>query len=111
MRAAVRKPQQHIREVLGVFDNVEVLENAIEELQSHGINRSDLSVLADVSTVEKKLGHIYKKVREVEDSADAPRVAYVTPKEVRIAEGALIGTPLYIAATAATGLVVASGGT
>ena len=38
--------QSTIREAVAVFDGAEKLENAVSELQSKGIDRSELSFLA-----------------------------------------------------------------
>lgn len=59
--------------------------------------------------MEEKLGHHYRKVKELED--DPKRVCYVSDESVGAAEGALIGAPLYVAALVAGGAIVASGGT
>jgi hypothetical protein len=100
-----------VPEAVGVFSNADDLQAAIDELQSHGFARRHLSVLADAKTIEAKLGHIYRRVEEEEDNPDAPRTMFVPLESIGEAKGALIGTPLYIAACAATALVVASGGT
>lgn len=100
-----------VPEAVGVFDSADSLQAAIDELQTHGFARRHLSVLADAKAVEEKLGHIYKRVEEVEDDAKAPRTIFVPLESIGEAEGALIGFPLYVAATAATTIVVASGGT
>ena len=100
-----------VREAVGCFDTAESLQEAIDELLSSGFDRAELSFLAAESTVEAKLGHAYEKVSELEDDADVPRTYYVSRESIGEAEGALVGTPLYIAAGAAGGAVVASGGT
>ena len=99
-----------VREAVGVFDNAESLEAAIDELQSSGFDRAEISVLAGVDTVEKKLGHRYKKVAELEDDAEVPTTAFVSTEAIGDAEGALIGALLFIGAVSMAGAVVASGG-
>lgn len=98
------------QEAVGVFKDADSLQAAIDELQENGFMRQELSVLAGSSTIEEKLGHIYKRVEEAEDAPDAPRTIFVPLESIGEAEGALIGTPLYIAGMAAAGVVVASGG-
>lgn len=83
---------------------------AIDELLTSGFDRAELSLLASEEAVEKELGHAYRKTTELEDDAGAPRVAYVSTESIGDAEGALIGTPLYVAALAAAAAVVVSGG-
>lgn len=99
-----------IREAVGVFDGPETFQRAIDELLSAGFHRSELSLLASENTVREKLGHRYHKANELADSPDVPRVAYVSPEAIGGAEGALIGTLIYVGATAAGGAVIIGGG-
>lgn len=100
-----------IREAVGYFKSADSLQDAIDDLMSSGFDRAQLSLLASEEAVQEKLGHRYRRVRELEDEPNAPRVAYVSDESVGAAEGALIGTPLYVAALVAGGAIVASGGT
>jgi len=100
-----------IREAVGYFGTADALQEAIDELMSSGFDRAELSLLAAEHTVEEKLGHKYRKVTELEDDAAVPRCCYISTASVGDAEGALIGAPLYVAAAAAAGAIVASGGT
>jgi hypothetical protein len=100
-----------VREAVGVFDNPDTLQEAIDELMSSGFDRADLSLLAAEKAVEEKLGHRYRKVAEVEDDATVPRCCYVSTESVGDAEGALVGGLMYVATGAALGAIVASGGT
>jgi len=104
------KPQGSVREAVGYFETVEALEQAIDELQSSGFDRAELSLLASDQAVEQKLGHKYRRVNELEDDPAVPRTHYVSKESVGAAEGALIGAPLYFAALAAFGAIVSSGG-
>ena len=105
------KQLETVHEAVGVFNDVDNLQAAWDELQSHGFMRHEISVLANDKTVGKKLHHIYKRVEEAEDDPAAPRTIFVPLESIGDAEGALIGTPLYIAGTATAAIVVASGGT
>lgn len=107
-------PEQNkfpIREAVGYFKSPEALQAAVDELLSSGFDRAELSLLADESTVEEKLGHQYRKVAELEDEPQAARCCYVSTESIGDAEGALIGGPLYVAAGATAGVTLASGGT
>lgn len=99
-----------IREAVAYFDSGEDLEAAIDELLSSGFNRSEISLLASEKSVEEHLGHKYEKVSELEDDPTVPRTFYVPTESIAEAEGALIATPLYLAALSAIGGIVASGG-
>jgi hypothetical protein len=99
-----------VREAVGVFQTEDALQAAIDDLLSHGFDRAEISLLARSDSVEEKLGHAYRKVAEVEDDAAAPRIAYVAEEDVGNAEGAVIGTLMYVGALAGLIPVVASGG-
>lgn len=104
-------PTRTAREAVAVFDKPADLQAAIDELLSAGFDRAQLSLLADEKTVDEKLGHIYKRTEELEDEPKAATAAYISTESRGDAEGALIGTPLYVAAGVAVGAVIASGGT
>ena len=100
-----------IREAVGYFESDEALQGAIDELMSSGFDRAELSLLASENAVEEKLGHRYRKVAELEDDRKAARCCYVSTESIGDAQGGLIGAPLYVAAGATAGAVLASGGT
>jgi hypothetical protein len=100
-----------VHEAVGVFHDVQAFQSAIDELFSSGFDRADLSFLASREAVEQKLGHGYRSVRELEDDADVPAVAYVSTESIGDAEGAVAGVLIYIGAVATAGAVIASGGT
>lgn len=99
-----------VREAVGIFDDAETLQEAVDELESHGFDRAELSLLAGEKTVEEKLGHVYQRAAELEDDPNAPRAAFVNAESLGAAEGGLIGGFLYVMGVAAAGAVVASGG-
>lgn len=98
-----------IREAVGIFDSEQQLQAAIDDLLSHGFNRAEISVLAPVSAVEEKLGHRFKSVAEIEDDPEAMSKAYIPVETIGDAEGAVIGSLLYVGAFAGI-VLVASGG-
>ncbi len=100
-----------VHEAVGIFRNADDLQAALDDLQSNGFMRQELSILADEKTIEEKLGHVYKRVQDVEDDPKAPRTIFIPNETIGEAEGSVIGLPLYIAATTAAGIVAASGGT
>jgi len=99
-----------IREAVAYFDSGEDLEAAIDELLRSGFNRAEISLLASEKAVNDQLGHKYHKVSELEDDPAVPRTFYVPTESIGGAEGALVATPLYLAAFSAIGGIVASGG-
>lgn len=100
-----------VDEAVAVFHSADDLQAALDALQSDGFMRQELSILADEKTVAEKLGHHYTKVREAEDDKDAPRTIFIPNETIGEAEGSVIGLPLYLAATTAAAVTVASGGT
>ncbi len=100
-----------IREAVAVFHDEQTMDAAIDDLEEHGFDRADISLMASEKAVEDKLGHRYQRVDEVADDPSTPRTVVVTPEERGAGEGGLIGGLAYIGAVAAAGAVVASGGT
>ena len=100
-----------ISEAVGVFHEWSSLQAAVDELESSGFDRAELSLLAGEHAVQEKLGHVYEKVADLEDNADVPRAAYMTRDSVTEAKTGVIGGLAYVGAVAAVGAIVASGGT
>lgn len=99
-----------IREAVAVFTDAEAFEAAIEDLESAGFDRAEISLLASPEAIDDKLGHRYEKVRSLGDDPDTPRAAYVETESVGSGEGSLIGGLTYVPAVTAAGAVVTSGG-
>lgn len=99
-----------IREAVGVFGDADAMQTAIEELLSSGFKHADLSLLASEETVDKKLGHKYKKVAEIEDDAAVPRIRYVSQDAIAEGEYVFTGGLVILGALGAAVFVVASGG-
>ena len=102
--------QHLVREAVGIFDNAQSLQAAADELMSSGFDRACLSLVAGHQAVEEKLGHMYEKVDNLEDDPAVPRKAFASIESLGDAEGAVVGTLIYIPAVCATGALVASGG-
>jgi hypothetical protein len=99
-----------VREAVAVFEDVSGLDAAVEELRQAGFEPGAISLLATEHAVQKKLGHRYQRVEELEDDPDAPRVTYRTPAALGESEDVLIGSLTYLPAVVAAGTVVASAG-
>ena len=61
------------REAVAVLGDVASLEKTVEDLRAAGFAQDDISLLAAHDTVERKLGHIYRRVEELEDDP-LPRI-------------------------------------
>ena len=66
--------------------------------------------LAADGAVERKLGHMYKRVEELEDEPRAPRTAFVSGKNLGDRENRLVGSLTVLPTVIAAGTVVASAG-
>jgi hypothetical protein len=99
-----------VREAVAVFDEVNELDAAVEDLLEAGFKKADMSLLASEESVKKKLGHRYERVEEMEDEPDAPRIAYRTRASIGESDDVIIGTLTYLPTVLAAGTVVASEG-
>jgi hypothetical protein len=97
-------------EAVAVFHDAARLDAAVEALKKAGFSNEALSLLASEHAVEKKLGHRYERVEDLEDSEEAPRVVYRTQANLDDSEGAIIGSLTFLPAVIAAGTVVASAG-
>ena len=97
-------------EAVAVFQTETALQAAIDALESNGFDRADIGIMASAKTVEARLGHVYRSVKELEEDARVPTTAFVSREERGDAEGALIGGLMYLPAMAGGLAVVASGG-
>ena len=99
-----------LREAVGVFTSANDLQEAIDELQSSGFHRAELSLLASVEAGNEKLGSGFANARAVEDDPVVSRTAYVSPEAIGDAQGGIVSGLVYAGATAAAGTVLISGG-
>jgi hypothetical protein len=99
-------PASGSSKIVAVFDDPERLERAVSELQSHGFDRADLSFLAPEATLDHRNG----KVQRLASDPATPRGAVVSDTDLR--QGRVLGTGLAatIAAFAAAGFAVSTGG-
>ena len=102
--------QATIREVVAVFDSREALENAIEDLQSNGFDRSQLTLLASRDTVEEQLRQPLDDVHEVADDPATPRSEPLERPDVGNLMGVAVGPPAAFAALATAGVIALAGG-
>jgi hypothetical protein len=110
MAAETGARKQKVTEAVAVFHDVSSLEAAVDDLRKAGFKRGDISLLASEDAIERKLGHRYERVEELEDAPDAPRVVYRTRASLGESEDVIIGSLTYLPAVLAAGTVVASAG-
>lgn len=99
-----------VREVVGVFQDAEKLESAVDDLERAGFVQTNISIMADSESVAKKLDHRFEPIKEMEDDPTIPRRTFVGKADRGVEESAAIGLPLYVGAMAGAVGVVASGG-
>ncbi len=98
------------REAVGVFDDEETLETAVDELNLAGFNGAAISVLATSAKTKGGLRRLFGSVTDIEDSSDAPQTEFVSSDSRVEGTAALIGVPLYIGGAAGVWAVSATGG-
>ncbi len=103
--------QPTVLEAVAVFHDEASLDAAVDDLEEHGFDRAELSLMASEQAVEEKLGGRYERIEDAADDPSTPRTAVYTPEDVGVGEGAIIGGLAYVGAVAAAGAIVASGGT
>ncbi|MBM3562920.1 MAG: hypothetical protein FJX48_07155 [Alphaproteobacteria bacterium] len=85
-------------EVVGLFDSVDKLQAAIDDLMTHGFDRSEISLLAEDAKAREKVGS--KRSVEIEDSDEAPRISYIENESLNEGKASLIGLLFYVGAIA-----------
>lgn len=105
-----KQNSEMLHEAVGVFDNVDDLQHAIDQLQENGFMAQELSVLSDDKTVKNKLGKTYKDIQDAEDDPRAPRSVFIPRETAGDIEGVLIALPLYLSAVITAVSIIASGG-
>ena len=95
-----------IREAVAVFDNAEKRESAVSELQSHGVDRSELSFLARAALTGRAPGSLGQ------DTGDPTTLREPVVSDTDLRQGRVLGTGLAatVAAFAAAGFTVAAAG-
>ncbi len=99
-----------IREAVGIFRDADALNDAISDLLSAGVDRAELSIMAQESPLEGNLVKDYPNARAAEDDPSAPRQAIYSDTDVRQGRTLLTSMASVIAAFAASGVVVLTGG-
>ena len=91
--------------VIGVFDDRDQLEKALQALQSEGFDRSQLSLLESAVSAGRAL-----RGETLETGDEVSRLP-VDRADVGNLQGIAAGIPAYVGAVLAAGITVASGGT
>lgn len=94
-----------VREVVGVFDSYDGLEDAVEDLELAGFDRAQINLLVHEDTVREKLGDRVD-IRRLEDDPKAPIENPVDRHEVAEGKAALTAGTALLGSLVALGFVV-----
>lgn len=90
--------RREFSEVVDLFDSMDNLQSAIDDLLTHGFDRSEISLLAEDATAREKVGA--KRSVDIEDSDEAPRISYIENESLNEGKASLIGLLFYVGAIA-----------
>jgi len=99
-----------IREAVAAFDDPEALKAAVSELQGSGFNRADISFLARDGMTSGHVEAEYGEARTVEDDPSVKREGVIEESDIRQRRTLGISMAATVAAFAAAGFTVMSGG-
>lgn len=102
-----------VREAVGVFDTVKGLEAAIDELESSGFERRQISVLGSEGAVKDTFGKANLTAKQLEDNPETPRSHEIRREELGVGQGVVVGGGAFagiLIAAAISGVSVISGG-
>ena len=95
------------REVVGVLADAAALDAATAELLAFGFKEAQITLLAGETAIIEKLGHKYRRVEELEDDPDVPRILY---RAFDTRKTVILGSLAAIGALATAGAIFAGGG-
>jgi hypothetical protein len=108
----VRKDTRTVREAVGVFDSIESLEAAINELQCSGFERHQVSVLGSEAAVKERFGRPHVPTKLLKDDPKTPRSPDIQKEELGVGQGVIIGSGSFagmLVTALGTGVSIASG--
>jgi hypothetical protein len=108
MDGATSKPM--IREMVGVFHAPAALEGAISDLTSAGVDRAEMSILAQDEVLAGEPVKVGASARQAADDPKTPRGAIYADTDIRQGRTLLTSMASVIAALAAGGAIVLTGG-
>jgi hypothetical protein len=98
---ALEERRREVREVVGVFDDLNALQSAIDALMTDGFDRSEISLLAEDREVRAKRGA--EGAVELEDDERAPRLHYIESESLSEGKAMLVGGLFYVGAFVGAG--------
>jgi hypothetical protein len=98
------------REAIALFRDPEAFNGAISDLTSAGVDRADMSILAQEAILEGTVSQPYRDTSLAADNPNTPRQAVFSDTDVQQGRTLLTSMASVIAALAASGTVVLTGG-
>ncbi len=90
-----------MKEITGIFENKENLDQAFEELGKIGIKKEDIDLAAREKNIRSKLGEDYSSIHDLNAKSDVPRMKYVSEKLFYTRENIFMVTVMYFGVFAA----------
>lgn len=97
------------REAVGLFPDMDSLQEAVRELEGSAFQRDSISVLGSRHSVEKIYGTTEIDTIQAEDDPRVPRQAPPRPEEKNIGAGAMVGGIAYVGAITAALITMPAG--
>lgn len=88
--------QETIREAVGLFPDMQHLQDAVRDLEGTAFPRQDISVLGNRAEIEQIFGEPTVNPDIAEDASQSPRQSPVRPEEKTIAASAVMGGGAYV---------------
>ncbi len=82
----------------------------MDELEVSGFDRAAISVLATEEKAKEKIDRFYRTLKDVEDSRDVAKGAFISRHSRAEGQAVVVGAPLFIGGFAGALAVAASGG-
>jgi hypothetical protein len=103
-----KQERREVHEVVGVFDSLDTLQSAIDDLLTDGFDRSEISLLAEEERVRASRG--LRRAAELEDDDRTPRLPYIESESLNEVKASLVGGLFYVGAFVGAGALTAAGG-
>ncbi len=109
MTKTLHQSDQSVREAVGIFHDIGAIHDCIDDLQSNGFDRSDITMLSRQQVVGSQSTLPINDTLQTEDSPAALRGPVIEPESMGDAQGALLGIPIYILTLTGAGISAAFG--
>jgi len=98
--------QAQVREAVGIFENHDQMEEAIDELLLADFDRRHISVLGNEVALYDRFKEKHVDAKKLQDDPDTPRAPHIAKEELGVGQGILVGGGIITGAVAG---VIAAG--